>query len=171
MAELKVTAKFDPDKCRQYLNGELSVFHCHHYTTLVTQLADDAELFDGERHLREAIAESMFPIMSKYCKENDISTKEDRASIGEQYFSYLGMGQVKIDLNSSKASMPYAHVDEGWIKKWGKRDAPVNYIGQGFVIAIFAIANELDISDYSIKETQSIVAGAPTSEFTISKGN
>ena len=171
MTELKVTAKFDPDKCRQYLNDELSVFHCHHYTTLVTQLADDAELFEGERHLKEAIAESMHPIMAKYCEENNISTKEDRASIGEQYFAYLGMGKVIINLNTNTASMPFAHVDEGWVKKWGKREAAVNYIGQGFVIAIFALANGNTTKDYSITETQSIVAGAETSEFTISKGN
>lgn len=169
MAELKVEAKFDADKCRQYLNGETTVFHCHHYSTLFAQLADDAnELFDGVKHLKDAAAESMLEPMKKYCDDNGISSLEDKASIAEQYYAFVGMGKVKLDIAGGSATMTNAHVDEGWIKKWGKRDKAVNFIGQGFLLAAFALANGATPTSYNVVETQSIVSGAATSEFTIS---
>lgn len=169
MVELNVTSKFDPDRCRQYLNDELSVFHCHHYATLFTQLADDAKLFDGERHLTESSSEAMLPPMKKYCEDNAISSIDDKISIAEQYFSYVGLGKVDIDVKAWSATMQNAHVDEGWIKKWGNRDEPVNFIGQGFIVAAFALAHGGKPSSYKVTETQSIVSGAATSKFIVEK--
>ena len=33
-------------------------------------------------------------------------------------------------------------VDQGWIKKWGQRDKPVNYIGQGFIAAALNLPSD-----------------------------
>lgn len=169
MTDLKVQAKFDPEKCRQYLNDELTVFHCHHYTTLFSQLADDAKIFKGSKLLRNAASESMFSPMQKYCSQNSITSVEDKVSIAEQYFSHVGLGSLKINIEANTAIMSSAHVDDGWLKKWGKRDKPVNFIGQGFIAAAFALAKG-DVPDaYEVSETQSIVSGADTSNFTITK--
>lgn len=169
MAELKVKARFEPDQCRQYLNDELSVFHCHHYATLYTQLADDAKLFDGARHLRDSSSEAMLPPLKKYCAKNAITSIEDKISIAEQYYSYVGLGKLKIDMNARSVTMTNSHVDEGWIKKWGKRNEPVNFIGQGFIAAAFALISGDDPASYKVNETQSIVSGAATSEFIVEK--
>lgn len=169
MQRLQVQAKFDPDKCRQYLNGELTVFHCHHYATLFTQLADDAKLFNGAEHLKNATSESMFPVIKKYCEENNITSTEDKISIAEQYYSYVGLGKLKIDLESKSAEMENSHIDEGWIKKWGKRDSPVNFVGHGYIASAFALANNDNPESYDVKEIQSIVSGAESSKFVINK--
>ena len=63
--------------------------------------------------------------------------------------------------------MDNSHVDEGWIKKWGNRDKPVNFIGQGYVAAALAAIYDLPAGSYDVYETQSIVSGADTSRFSL----
>jgi hypothetical protein len=39
-------------------------------------------------------------------------------------FSAVGMGKMKVvssGENGGEIEMPHAYVDEGWLKKWGKR--------------------------------------------------
>jgi hypothetical protein len=169
MPEIKIKAKFDPEKCRQYLNDELTVFHCHHYSALFTQLADDAEIFKGAKLLRDAASESMLPVLTSYCANNNINSVEDKIDVAQQYYAYVGLGSVSINVAAKTAEMKHSHVDQGWIKKWGKRDKPVNFIGQGFLAAAFALAEGGDPSAYDVQETQSIVSGANTSRFIIVK--
>lgn len=169
MPELQVKAYFDPEKCRQYLNDDVTVFHCHHYSTLFTQLADDAKMFNGAQHLSDAMAETSFDVLSRYCEAHDIASTAERVEIAQQYYAYVGLGRVELDLEKACAEMPHSHVDEGWIKKWGQRETPVNFMGQGFIAAAFALAQGGQPADYQVSETQSIVSGAETSRFTVNK--
>ncbi len=169
--EFKAVNKFDSEKNRQYINDELIVFHCHHYSTLFCQLADDAKLLNGPTLLSEAAEESMFPALKKYYAINEIESVEDRARIAEEYFAYIGMGQLNISYseNSGTAEMLHSHVDEGWIKKWSNRETPVNFIGQGFLAAAFSAISGNETGTFKVNETQSIVSGASTSKFSISR--
>jgi len=169
--EFKATQIFDDERMRHYLNGELSVMHCHHYSTLFSQLADDAEMFNGPTLLAEAAEESFYPILNKYFEENDIDSLEDRTSIAEQYYGFVGLGQVKITPRDQggSAQMQHSHVDEGWKKKWGTRNDAVNFIGQGYLAAALSAINSDGCGTYKVQETQSIVSGADTSEFTITR--
>ena len=63
--------------------------------------------------------------------------------------------------------MVHSHVDEGWIKKWGKRDEPVNFIGSGYIAALFAAVLGKSTRSFDVKETASIVSGADKSEFVV----
>ncbi len=169
--EFKVKQEFDPERMRHYINGELSVMHCHHYATLFSQLADDAKLLKGAKLLADSVEESTLPVLEKYYKENNITSLEDKASIAEQYFGFIGLGKVEIkaDDDGGTAEMNHAHVDEGWVKKWGKRDAPVNFIGQGFLAGAFSAITGNKAGDFKVEETQSIVSGASSSKFNITK--
>lgn len=166
---LQIEATYDDKRSRQYVNGEVTVFHCHHYAALFTQLADDAGMFDGARHLRDAAAESMLPVLKKQCEIDGATSAEDKTAVAEQYFSYIGLGKLSINIPDAKAEMAFSHVDDGWIRKWGNRDKPVNFIGQGYIAAAFALVNGDDPSTYVVEETQSIVSGATSSKFTVSK--
>jgi hypothetical protein len=55
-------------------------------------------------------------------------------------------------------------VDEGWLKKWGKADKPVNHIGTGFVTALFSAIYNRGKGEFVAVEEQSIVTGA---EYTV----
>ncbi len=68
---------------------------------------------------------------------------------------------------TAAARMDHSHVDEGWKKKWGKREEPVNFIGQGFLAAAMAAVYDLPSGSYEVREQQSIVAEAEASRFTI----
>ena len=167
-----VKHKFDGKRMRHYLNEELSVFHCHHYITLFTQLAIDAELFKGTKMLFETSEETFYKVLTKYYKTNNISTLEEKINIAEQYYAYIGLGKVKIKIkneSSAEVEMPYSHIDEGWIKKWGKRKNFVNFVGQGFLSAVLSAATDNDIGVFETSEIQSIVCGAKTSKFFIKK--
>jgi predicted hydrocarbon binding protein len=145
--------------------------HCHHYSTLFSQLADDAQMFQGPKLLSDASEESFYPVLVKYFQENNVSSIEERAAIAEQYFSFIGLGQIQINVTDQdcSAQMKHSHVDEGWIKKWGKRDEPVNFIGQGYLAAAFSAINGQECGSYKVQETQSIVSGQTTSQFTITR--
>ena len=60
-------------------------------------------------------------------------------------------------------------MDEGWIKKWGKRDKPVNFITQGYLCAAFAAVYNQPQGSYKVSETQSIVSGADKSVFSVGR--
>lgn len=161
--------RFDVTKKRFYLNNEPVVFHCHHYTTLLTQLANDTAKFDGPEIMFSAAEETFYPIFNKYFENDNIKSKENRVSIIEQYFSYVGLGLLKIDLIEQSAELFHSHLDEAWIKKWSNADKPVNYITQGFLSAAFSSINDISIKSFNVKEIQSIVCGAETSKFIIEK--
>lgn len=167
--ELTVDRRFDPRTCRHSINGVTHVLHCHHYICLYAQLAEDCGMLDAKKLLREVSEDTFFGFLSDYFRENGIESIADRVSIGEQYFAFSGLGQMKVlslGADSGEAELAASHVDAGWIKKWGQRDAPVNYVTSGFVAALFSAALGLSARRFSVMEAESIVAGAERSRFT-----
>lgn len=169
----KFTARhrFNSTKARQYLNNEAIVLHCHHYITLITQLADDAKQLNGAKLLAESAEETFYPILIRYFTENNIVSLEDRTAVAEEYFSYIGLGKLKLNLlwQNDTAEMDYSHVDEGWIKKWSKRNKPVNFIGQGYIAAAFSAITGQELYAFDVNEIECIVSGAKKSKFIITK--
>jgi hypothetical protein len=167
---LTIDHRFDPRTCRHELSGTAYVLHCHHYATLYCQLADDAELFDGKALLRKAAALAFYDELVRIFRESNAQGIPDRVSLAEQYWKFTGMGLLELETVGAMggaARMPRSHVDEGWIKKWGKREKPVNFIGQGFLAAAFEAIFDLPVGSFRAEETASIVAGAAASQFKI----
>ena len=167
----KADQVFDRQRMRHSLNGEVSVLHCHHYSTLFTQLADDADWLNGPQLMVESAEESFYPVLCDYYRENGVQTPEERVRIVEQYFGHIGLGQLTLKSQGDEwsAEMAHSHVDEGWIKKWGNRDKAVNFVGQGFLAAAVAAINDDSQGVYRAAETKSIVKGADASKFTITR--
>ena len=168
--EFNAIQTFDPARARQMLNGTATVFHCHHYSTLFTQLADDAKAWGGAMLLAKSAEEFTFSELTSYFKEHRIDATADRLAVAESYYGFVGLGALKIqfDGQAGTAEMSHSHVDEGWIKKWGKRDRPVNFIGQGFISGACAAVYDSAPGAFDVNETQSIVSGNATSKFAIS---
>lgn len=162
--------RFDNQKMRHYVDQACSVLHCHHYATLFTQLATDAEAFNGPSHLVDASAESIYPVLKSYFEKKQLTSVEDRLAVAEQWWAFVGMGQASFHCENKSASvtMKHSHVDEGWLKKWGQRTERVNYIGEGYIKASCAAVFDLDWQSVKVNETQSIVCGASTSRFDVS---
>jgi predicted hydrocarbon binding protein len=163
---------FDPTRCRHYTNGVTTVLHCHHYASLYTQLADDATLFDGKTILRNTAENSFYGVLQNYMVDQKISRREDRVAAVEQYWAWCGMGELNIcdaNQNNGRAEMTSSHVDAGWIKKWGKRDEPVNFITQGYLAAAWSVIWDTPMNTWQATETQCLVSGAPKSVFTIGR--
>lgn len=167
--KFKAEKNFDFKAKRFYLNTEPTVLHCHHYTTLLTQLANDAAKFNGPQIMFSTTEETFYPILYKYIKENNVVSYEDRASIVEQYYAYIGLGLMKINLKEHSVELIHSHLDEAWIKKWSITDKPVNYITQGFLSAAFSAITNNNLGMFDVKEIQSIACGAETSKFIIEK--
>ncbi len=161
---------------RHLINGIHSVYHCNHYISLFTQLADDAKLLQGSTLLANAAAESFYEVFFSYFQENQIPTFQDKINIIEQYFSFSGLGQLKLLLtenepDAGKATMTCSHIDTAWLKKWSSRPEPVNFIGHGFIKAACALLFETKLAAFVVDETESIVAGASKSVFQITLTN
>ena len=168
-ASFRADQRFDDQQMRHYVNGACSVLHCHHYATLFTQLATDAENFDGPAHLVNAAAETIYPVLHDYFDKQGLTAVEDRLAVAEQWWSFVGMGQARFTCEDwhGTVSMKHSHVDEGWLKKWGQRDSRVNFIGEGYIKASCAAVFSVDWKSVSVNETQSIVCGASTSRFDV----
>lgn len=175
MAEIiKNTVKydhfFDQNTKRHRINGVQSVLHCHHYTALYTQLALDA----GETDLlKDCMREVIRKVLDKYFADNpEIDSIQEKINIACQYYALVGLGSVKVHFigrYSGKVELLSSHTDDGWIKKWGKFDKPVNYITAGFIEAMFESVLNMPAKAFNAIEIQSIVMGADTSIFNISR--
>lgn len=168
--QLAVRRSFDPVRSRHSINGVTHVLHCHHYLTLYTQLAEDCAFLDGRKLLREVCEDTFYGVLSAYYEENGIHSPEARIAIGEQYFSFSGLGQMKVTCagcGGGEVELSASHVDAGWIRKWGQRDHAVNYITCGYLAALFAAVYGTGRRSYLVNETASIVNGAPCSRFTV----
>lgn len=168
--ELAIKHTFDPKSCRHMLNGMVYVLHCHHYASLYTQLADDCSLLDGKKLLKEVAEDTFFDVLTSYYKENGITDLTDRISIAEQYYSATGLGKMRVTFageESGEVELLHSHVDEGWIKKWGKKDTPINFITCGYIAGMFSAIFNKNPRTFDVKETASIVSGADKSCFKV----
>lgn len=167
--ECEFNQEFDPKFMYQYVNNEISVMHCHHYASLFTKLAINMEKIEGPRLLAESMEESAYLTLQRLFLTHSPKSKDEQREIIQQYFGLSGLGQLEIVLETGggRATMLHSHVDEGWIKKWQRTSKPVNFIGQGYLLAAFALLNGRSIGSYEIEETSSIVKGDRTSSFTI----
>ncbi len=167
---VKYDHTIDQKTMRHRINGIPSVLHCHHYSSLYTQLALDA----GETELLKDCARDSFrTVLSRYFAENpDIDTIEKKIDIGSQYFALLGLGTMKVlflGRYSGEVEVPSSHVDEGWKKKWGEYDKPINYITAGFIEALFEVVQERPPRTFLAIEKESIAMGAEKSVFAVTR--
>ena len=166
---LKMKFTFDDKTYRHAMNGHESVLHCHHYMSLTTKLAQDFNDVGGVRILRETAEDSIRPLLDSYFSENGVTSPDERLKLGAEYYAVMGMGLMDVTGNdkSGKVVLKHSHVDEGWIKKWGKRDKPVNFITCGYIAGVFAAVFDRDPRTYLVGETDSIVTGADRSKFQV----
>jgi len=168
--DLVLDKRFDPRNCRHTVNGSPSVLHCHHYATLYAQLADDCSLLDGKKLLAE-VAEDTFSLeLANAFKISGADRLEDRIAVAEQLYAAMGLGKMCVvcaGRDAGVVELVHSHVDEGWIKKWGKRDKPVNFMTAGYVAALFSTLFGLPCRSYEVIESASIVAGAARSRFDV----
>jgi hypothetical protein len=174
MAEFKDTTfildhKFDPVRNRHYLNGMVSVLHCHHYSTLYTQLALDAK----ETALLADVSEETFcRVLKKYYEDYQVTELEQKIDLACQYYAAVGLGKMEMEFAgdfSGEVRLAESHLDQGWIKKWGVFDRPVNYITAGFIAGMFAACFDKDVGTYTATERESIAMGAEKSVFSVER--
>jgi hypothetical protein len=155
----------------QYVNDEPSVLHCHHYATLFTRVALDQREHNGPKLLSDSAEEAFFLVLTKYFVKNDVRATAQRTAAAEELCGLIGLGSLDLELRpgGGSARMPHAHVDEGWIKKWGESKEPVNFIGQGYIAAASAAIFDEQMGSYHVVETASIARGDTESRFTITR--
>ena len=166
--EVEYNHHFDPGTKRHRINGIQSVVHCHHYTTLYTQLAIDS----GETMLlADCARESFRETLCNYLAEHsDIDTLSAKIDICCQYYALLGLGKMRVNFlgdESGEVELLRSHTDAGWKKKWGTYDRPVNYVTAGFIEALFEAVLDAAPKTFVATEKQSIVMGAETSVFAV----
>lgn len=164
MATLKLDKHFDPDRCRHYVNNNLTVLHCHHYATLFTQLALDAQdLVNGTKLLYETSEDIFYKTLTDYYKDNGVTDQAEKTELAKEMFSSFGLGKIEagtLDEKGGSLEMPVAYLDQGWLQKWGKYNSPVNFIGAGYIAAMFSAVFDKPVRSYKVEEQESKVTGA-----------
>lgn len=170
MADLQFNQRFDNTTKLMYVNNIPSVMHCHHYTTNFIDLALQFEEMGAVEKMINAAEDSFFLLFKKYFITEKIESKEDKKQICEEMYAALGLGAMKIKHFSEKegsAELHHSHIDEGWLKKFGKIDRPINFITLGFLKAVFNTIFSKTIRAYKVIEEESLVLGAEKSRFSI----
>ena len=168
--ELQYNHHFDRRKCRHAINGITSVLHCHHFATLTTQLANDCGLLDAKQLLADCAEDTFYLLLTRYFAEYAVNGIAQRIDIAEQYFSAMGLGKLRVKHAgpySGEVELEYSHVDEGWLRKWGRAEKPVNHIGRGYITALFSAVYERRRREFHAVERQSIACGADRSIITV----
>ena len=168
--ELVLDKTFDAQSCRHQIAGITAVLHCHHYTALYSQLAMDCSMLDAKALLAECSEDAWEWFLSGYYRTQGITSIAERIALAEQTYAAAGLGRLRVTCagpESGEVTLDHSHVDSGWIKKWGQSSAPVNYIGAGFIAALFAAVFDRQVRTFVATETQSIVSGASCSRFTV----
>ncbi len=172
MSTVQYQRAFDPRRCRHSIEGRVTVLHCHHYATLYTQLADDCSLLDARKLLASVAADTFYQVLKDIQARRSITSVADRIAAAEDYYAFSGLGRLKVIAagpDSGEAELERSHIDEGWIRKWGRRDKPVNFVTQGYLAATFAAVFDGRPEQYAVKEIASIVAGQERSRFLIAR--
>ena len=166
---LNVDMAFDNKTYRHYMNGFLSVLHCHHYLCLTTKVAEDFDDIGGITILKEVAEDSVRPLFDNYIEKNGLTDFKDKLMVGIEYYSVMGLGKMKVKANEMEGEVQLvrSHVDKGWMKKWGKNDSAVNYFTCGYISAMFAAASGKPPRSYVVTEAESIVKGSQISRFEV----
>jgi len=163
-------ARFDRDRCRHIAGGNTIVLHCHHFASLITQLANDCSLLDAKKLLSDCAEDAFYSVLSEYYETNGIIGCGKRIEIAERYFAEAGLGKLTVRYAGPYAGeieLKNSHVDEGWLKKWGPNSKPVNHIGCGYATAMFSAIFDRPKRSFAAKERQSIACGASVGVITV----
>lgn len=166
---LNIDFTFDDKTYRHYMNGFASVMHCHHYLCLTSKMALDFGDLNAAQILNEVTEDTMRPLFDEYINTNGIAETKDKLLVGMEYYSAMGLGKMKasIDSNGGEIQLMRSHVDQGWLKKWGKHPEHVNFFTCGYIAAMFAAATNKPARSFVVTETESIVSGSSVSKFQV----
>ncbi len=166
---LQLDYTMDDTTFRHFLNGHCVVMHSHHYLALVTRLVEELGEIDGTRVLTDVVEESMREIFDDYIAKHGLTSPQERGAVGKEYYSALGLGKLQVsgDGNRGEVRLLRSHLDEGWVRKWGTHDRPVNHFTRGFIAAMFGAAFNAPVGSFRVTEEASIAAGAPEGKFVV----
>jgi hypothetical protein len=169
--DLNLNFDFDGDTYRHRMNGFLSVLHCHHYLCLTTRMAIQFKGIGGIDILRSTAEDALYPLLQEYVTDNNISIPEARLDIGAKYYAVMGMGKMKATLNRKGGTVRLfrSHIDQGWLKKWGRAEGHVNHFTCGYIAAMFSVATDMSPGSFSVTERDSIVTGNKNSYFEVTR--
>ena len=163
----KMTLKFDSTNMRRTSNNFQVAAHCFHYSMLITQLAIDSK---KEETLISSSEDTFLEYITSLIP-NEASFTE-KLKLMCEIFSRIGFGKIEpvfIAKDFGEFKLTRSHFDEGWLKKWGKSDRPVNLIGYGYISAMFSILFDLPRKSFRTLETTSICKGERFSYINIYK--
>ncbi len=158
---LNLEFTLDSETFRHSLNGHTVVMHSHHYLALITKLVEDLSDIDGPQILADVVEETMRPIFDDYIQKNSLTSIQDKCNVGREYFSTFGLGKMIVSGNEKggEVRLVSSHIDEGWIRKWGVHQKPINHFTCGYVAAMFGSAFNKPLKSYVVTEESSISTG------------
>ena len=109
----KAEHRYNPKNSRHYLNNCSTVLHCHHYVSLITQLALYTDQFSGEIILKDTAEDVFYSVLRDYFEANLVQSPEDKVEVARDYYRYIGMGLIDFTVTATniQAKMEYSHVD------------------------------------------------------------
>ena len=168
---LNLEFKFDANTYRHYMNGFLTVLHCHHYLCLTTQAAIEFKDIGGVDILVDTVIDTISPVLKDYIDKNQVISLGEKIDVGVGLYAVMGLGKMKVNLTKKggQVELSRSHIDKGWITKWGVKDICINHFTVGYINAMFAVASDMLPEKFKVEEISSIVSGEDASNFLVEK--
>jgi hypothetical protein len=77
--------------------------------------------------------------------------------------------EVGFNQNGGTVILLRSHVDQGWLKKWGRTNSNINYFTCGYIAAMYAVAQKSPPGSFVVDEVESIVSGSNNSRFNVAR--
>ncbi|RME91775.1 MAG: hypothetical protein D6767_04505 [Candidatus Hydrogenedentota bacterium] len=154
--------------------GEPLVFHCNHYNLFLQRTIEDTgEYIDAETILVDGAVSCTYSMLNRLFEKNPkYRDPKIRLEIASAIYSQLGFGLLPIHELTEDGGVVHTkitHYSYGWLKKWGKRDKPVDYFTRGYLIAALAQAYFLPPGAFSCKQTKCLSMGDEQNEFVLER--
>ena len=140
-----------------HARGRAHILHCNYYNNylLRTIWKDAGRLVEAEPLLIGASAEQAFAQLSALFAQHAIDSVEDRKAFASRLYSWQGLGTLDLspigEAGGTTAS-DSQHFAEGWCAQFGRSDAPVGFVTQGWLAGAAAAIYDLPHGHFAVEQ-------------------
>jgi hypothetical protein len=153
------------------------ILHCNYYNNylLRTIWKDAGGIIDAEPLLIGASVEQAFAQLSALFAQQGIVSVEERKAFASRLYSWQGLGTLDFAMigeAGGTVSSTSQHYAEGWRAQFGRSDAPVGFVTQGWLAGAAAAIYDLPQDHFRVGQDEcGAVTGGPASRFTLCPGD
>ncbi len=165
---------FLPERNAYIAQEEPCIFHCHHYNTYLQAVIEDASSYlDVYPVLKDSAAEVAYHQFINFFNSNTELSIEDKLRSIEEYFSFVGFGQLDLSNVNGEGGLAKSmndHYGVGWKLKFGQRNKELpgaSLFTCGYIAGAVSAAFQEEGTFFKVEQKHCIAKGDEYSTFEV----